>query len=267
MSVLRHRPDRTSTSASRARRSNSAERPHLEMRDPEPPRGERLGRAIGDMREADCQSVAGRESRVVQHGPASRRRWRDLLLQLCWGRWPEGPDGVRPTAAAPVGLRDRHCGLASSHPCFPHPIRPFGPPSPSGDARRAAASSSASLRFAIDARRSADAVRAPYQLLDERGGAHHDDRKGDLAQSCSSSPRTGFTQVSGRAPLLPRGEGGRAIGRRKTPVFRRAVARPDEGLPHHGRPARARIVSMMLSRLRRISWFQKRNTAQPWRAR
>ena len=49
------------------------------------------------------------------------------------------PDGVRPTASAQVGLRDCQREPSSDQPCFPHPIRPSGPPSPlcgEGGARR-----------------------------------------------------------------------------------------------------------------------------------
>jgi hypothetical protein len=37
---------------------------------------------------------------------------------------------VWPAAAMQVGLQRRRRRLASIRPCFPHPIRPFGPPSP-----------------------------------------------------------------------------------------------------------------------------------------
>ena len=62
------------------------------------------------------------------------------LLQLCWGRWREAPDGVRP-AAATLDRIARPSGpdLQSNYPCFPHPIRPSGPTSPlrgEGGARR-----------------------------------------------------------------------------------------------------------------------------------
>ena len=39
-------------------------------------------------------------------------------------------DGVWPAASTQVGLHNRHCEPTSSHTCFPHPIRPSGPPSP-----------------------------------------------------------------------------------------------------------------------------------------
>jgi hypothetical protein len=52
------------------------------------------------------------------------------LPQLCWGRWREAPDGVWPAASTQVGLHDHRCERASIQTCFPHPIRPFGPPSP-----------------------------------------------------------------------------------------------------------------------------------------
>jgi hypothetical protein len=58
------------------------------------------------------------------------RSWRGSLPQLCWGRWREAPDGVRPAASMEVGLHDRHGEPASIETCFPHPIRPFRPPSP-----------------------------------------------------------------------------------------------------------------------------------------
>jgi hypothetical protein len=61
------------------------------------------------------------------------------LPQLCWGRWREAPDGVWPAASTQVGLHDHRCERASIQTCFPHPIRPFGPPSPlrgEGAARR-----------------------------------------------------------------------------------------------------------------------------------
>src|SRR5208283_3627524 len=50
------------------------------------------------------------------------------LLQLCWGRWRGAPDGVWPAPPTAVALRERHREPASEHSCFPHPIRPFGPP-------------------------------------------------------------------------------------------------------------------------------------------
>jgi hypothetical protein len=52
------------------------------------------------------------------------------LPQLCWGRWREAPDGVWPAASTQVGLHDHRCERASIQTCFPHRIRPFGPPSP-----------------------------------------------------------------------------------------------------------------------------------------
>ncbi len=55
---------------------------------------------------------------------------RGSLPQLCWGRWREAPDGVWRAASTQVGLHDRHCEPTSIQTCFPHPIRPFGPPSP-----------------------------------------------------------------------------------------------------------------------------------------
>ncbi len=38
--------------------------------------------------------------------------------------------GCGPLPQLWVGLHERHPEPSSSHPCFPHPIRPFGPPSP-----------------------------------------------------------------------------------------------------------------------------------------
>ena len=46
------------------------------------------------------------------------------------GRWPVGPDGVSPTAATQVWLQKRQRERAPVQTCFPHPIRPYGPPSP-----------------------------------------------------------------------------------------------------------------------------------------
>ena len=46
------------------------------------------------------------------------------------GRWPVGPDGVSPTAATQVWLQKRQRERAPVQTCFPHPIRPHGPPSP-----------------------------------------------------------------------------------------------------------------------------------------
>src|SRR5208282_2026446 len=48
----------------------------------------------------------------------------------CWGRWPEGPDGVWPASSNRVGLHDRQREPTSERTWFPHPIRPFGAPSP-----------------------------------------------------------------------------------------------------------------------------------------
>ena len=38
--------------------------------------------------------------------------------------------GCGPLASTQVGLHDRHREAASIQTCFPHPFRPFGPPSP-----------------------------------------------------------------------------------------------------------------------------------------
>ena len=69
-------------------------------------------------------------------GPRKRLRhahtpnWRAFPSPACWGRWPEGPDGVWPAASNRVGLHDRQREPTSERTCFPHPIRPFGAPSP-----------------------------------------------------------------------------------------------------------------------------------------
>jgi hypothetical protein len=73
-------------------------------------------------------------------GALPRKKSRgDFLPQHCWGRWREAPGGVWPTASTQVRLHDRHREPASIQTCFPHPIRPFGPPSPlrgEGETRR-----------------------------------------------------------------------------------------------------------------------------------
>jgi hypothetical protein len=50
------------------------QRAHLKVRDTGSPRGQFLRPAIGDVREADRQSVAGRKSRAVQHVHRNARR-------------------------------------------------------------------------------------------------------------------------------------------------------------------------------------------------
>ena len=87
-----------------------------------------------------CLGRRGRVPRMDGRQGASGRRGaageviekhRDASLpQLCWGRWREAPDGVWPAAPTQVGLHERRREPVSSHSCFPHPISPFGPPSP-----------------------------------------------------------------------------------------------------------------------------------------
>jgi hypothetical protein len=48
----------------------------------------------------------------------------------CWGRWRRAPDGVWAGPSTEVGLHNRYREHATIHTCFPHPIRPSGPPSP-----------------------------------------------------------------------------------------------------------------------------------------
>ena len=86
--------------------------------------------------------------------------------------------------------------------------------------------------------------------------------------------RTGASFIGGvgRAggSLLPPGEDGRAIARRKTGVLTNALwrgrMRAGSG-PYQGKPARARMVASTPSRFCNTSWFQKRSTLQPWCAR
>ena len=61
----------------------------------------------------------------LRHSHISNRS-ADPLLQLCWGRWREAPDGVRATASNQVGSRDCHREPSPDHTCF---RTPSGPPS------------------------------------------------------------------------------------------------------------------------------------------
>ena len=59
-------------------------------------------------------------------------------------------DGVWPAASTGVGLHERPREPTPEHTCFPHPIRPFGPPSPAtGEGGRADSSRACPARSRI----------------------------------------------------------------------------------------------------------------------
>ncbi len=67
---------------------------------------------------------AGRYLAAPLQGKVARRASKDDRLRRAMA-----PDGAWPAAVTLVGLHDRRTEPSSSHPCFPHPIRPSGPPS------------------------------------------------------------------------------------------------------------------------------------------
>ena len=94
--------------------------------------------AVGDLRHAH---ISNRES-GGEPFPGFRR-----------GRWRVAPDGVWAEALTLKDCTAVAAFLSRATPCFPHPIRPFGPPSPAklgkgvrpGRNRRLAQSSANSL--------------------------------------------------------------------------------------------------------------------------
>ena len=101
-----------------------------------------LGSSPGMSKDASARTERPHPLIIFQHPGLTllhshiSNRSADPLLQLCWGRWREAPDGVRPTASNQVGLRGCRREPSPDHTCFPHPIRPSGPPSPPSWRRR-----------------------------------------------------------------------------------------------------------------------------------